>query len=68
VVLRAGRLTAGAAGALLLALGVPFVRGLFRLEVAHRHDLVIAAGLGLGALLWFELLELTRPRWLRAGA
>jgi Ca2+-transporting ATPase len=55
----------GAALTLVAALGIPFLRGLFRFGALAPHDLAIALALGVASLAWFEVLKAARPTWLR---
>ncbi len=55
---------AGAGLTLVLALFVPFLRGIFRFEELFPHDAALAVGAGLSCLLWFEVLKLVKPMWL----
>jgi Ca2+-transporting ATPase len=55
---------AGATGMLVLALVVPFLRGLFRFGPVSAPDAALAIAAGVGSLLWFELVKRLRPRWL----
>jgi multisubunit Na+/H+ antiporter MnhB subunit len=57
----------GATGMLLLALVVPFLRQLFRFGPVSAADVALAIGVGVGALLWFEVVKLARPGWLEDG-
>jgi hypothetical protein len=50
---------------LVLALVVPFLRGLFRFGSVSAPDAALAIGAGAAALAWFELLKWLRPNWLR---
>jgi Ca2+-transporting ATPase len=56
---------AGAVATLVLALAIPFFRGLFRFGPVGLHDLGLAAAAGLASLAWFEILKAARPAWLR---
>ena len=54
----------GAVATLAAALLVPFFQRLFRFGPLSLHDAGIAAGLGLVALAWFEVVKVARPAWL----
>jgi Ca2+-transporting ATPase len=54
----------GATAMLLLALVVPFLRGLFRFGSVDAADAAVAILAGAGALAWFEILKRARPGWL----
>jgi len=54
----------GAIATLAVALLVPFFQRLFRFGPLPLHDVGIAAGLGLVALAWFEVVKVARPAWL----
>jgi Ca2+-transporting ATPase len=54
----------GATLTLVLALGVPFLRDLFRFGPVAGDDLALAAVAGLGCLAWFEALKRLAPAWL----
>ncbi|HVP66474.1 MAG TPA: cation-translocating P-type ATPase [Anaeromyxobacteraceae bacterium] len=56
----------GAVVTLLVALLVPFFRGIFRFGSIALHDGVVATGAGIACLAWFEVAKAVRPRWLRA--
>jgi Ca2+-transporting ATPase len=62
--LAAWAVVAGASATLALALGVPFLRGIFQFQPASLHDLALAAGAGLASLAWFEVVKLLAPGWL----
>jgi Ca2+-transporting ATPase len=56
-------ITAAASICLWLALEVPGLRELFRFAPVDRHHLLLALGIGLASLAWFELLKRVRkPR------
>jgi hypothetical protein len=57
---------AGAAAALLLAVYVPPLAGMFAFAPLSPVQLMLAAGLGFGSVLLADALKLLRPR--RAGA
>ena len=63
--LAAWAVVGGAVLTLAAALGIPFLRGLFRFEPVPFHDLAVAVGLGIASLAWFEILKAARPTWLR---
>ena len=58
--------TAGALAFLVLALSVPAMRDLFRFEPLTPVEAAVAVALGVGSILWFEILKLANGR--RAGA
>jgi Ca2+-transporting ATPase len=62
--LAAWAVVAGAVATLAAALLVPFFQRLFRFGPLPLHDAGIAAGLGLVALAWFEVVKAARPAWL----
>ncbi|HSB20055.1 MAG TPA: cation-translocating P-type ATPase [Anaeromyxobacteraceae bacterium] len=54
----------GATLTLVAALTVPFLRHLFRFGPASGDDILVAAFVGFGSLLWFEVLKRLAPGWL----
>ncbi len=54
----------GASTTLLAALYVPFLCGLFRFAPVDVAELAIAGAFGFASLAWFEVVKLTRPKWL----
>jgi hypothetical protein len=49
---------------LVAALAVAPVRSLFRFGAVGVHDALLAVGLGLASLLWFEVAKVVAPRWI----
>jgi Ca2+-transporting ATPase len=60
--------TGGALAFLGLALYVPPLRALFRMELLHADDVALSVGAGLASVGWFEALKLVTARRRRAGA
>lgn len=54
--------TAGAVAFLVLALSVPALRDLFRFEALTPANAALAVALGVGNILWFEILKLANGR------
>ena len=54
----------GTVGFLAVVLAVPGARELFHFAKLHATDLALSFGVGVGCLLWFELLKIT-PWWAR---
>jgi P-type Ca2+ transporter type 2C len=53
---------AGALGLLAVTLYVPFASRLFKMATQHPIDILIAATVGIGTILWFELFKALRPK------
>ena len=58
----------GASAFLSLVLLVPAAQSLFHFAPLHPADIALSAGAGVGCLMWFELLKLTRWRIGRINA
>jgi Ca2+-transporting ATPase len=53
---------AGALGLLAVTLYVPVASRLFKMAAQHPIDILIAAAVGTGTILWFELFKALRPK------
>ena len=52
----------GAAAFLAAALYVPALRAIFKFSVLHTIDLVVCVTVGLGSIIWFELLKVANRK------
>ena len=58
--------TGGAAAFLVCVLYVPALREVFRFSVLSAWDILLCVGVGAASILWFDLLKIAGPRWMRA--